>query len=146
MKKVRGLIVRTMAAALGISFICMGIAKAQTEFPIFTGKFNLASQVQWGDTVLQPGDYTITIASASNPTVLITDRKGRSLGFVKGIDEGKTSARNTLLLKEKGGHLCVYSLELASLRTTFVYDRGLARETAPEASAPKTVEVVVAKR
>ena len=146
MKKVQGLAVCTMVIALGISFIGMGIAKAQADFPVFTGNFNLATQVEWGDTVLQPGDYTITIASASNPIVLITDSKGRSLGFVKGINDGKASARNTLLLKAKGGHLRVYSLELAGLKTTLVYDRGLARETEFEGSAPKTVEVMVAKR
>lgn len=52
-----------------------------------------------------------------------------------GINDGKTRARNTLLLKEQGGHLRVYSLELASLGTTLVYDRGLARKTALEALA-----------
>jgi hypothetical protein len=135
-----------MAVAVGISFIGVGIAQAQAAFPIFTGKFNLATQVEWGNTVLQPGDYTITIASASNPMVLITDSKGRSLGFVKGINDGKVSARNTLLLMEKEGHLRVYSLELAGLKTTLVYDRVLAQEAVMEAGVPQTVPVMLTRR
>jgi len=147
MKKVQGLAVRnTLFVALSFSLFAAGFAHA-AHLPVFRGEFTLTSQVQWGNTVLQPGDYTIIIESISTVTVAqIRDGKGRAAGFVMGIDDGKTSARNALLVKEKGGHLRVYSLELASLGKTLVYDPGLAREAILESRAPQTVPVMLAKR
>jgi len=148
MKKVQGLAVsKVLFATLSISLIVVGIAQAQMDLPVFTGKFTLTSQVEWGDAVLQPGDYTIIIESSSTLTVAqIRDGKGRAAGFVLGIDAGKTSARNALQVKQKGGRLRVYALELASLGRTLVYDRALAREAVLESRAPQTVPVIVAKR
>jgi hypothetical protein len=65
---------------------------------------------------------------------------------VSGIDGGRTSAGNALLIKEKGGQLCVYSLALASLGKVLVYDPGLARHAVMEARASQTVPVILAKR
>jgi autotransporter adhesin len=149
MKKVQGLAIGKMLfAALSISLILAGIAQAQLGLPTFTGKFRLTNQVQWDKTVLQPGDYTITIESIGTPAaVLIRDSKGRPVArLISGIDDGKTSARNALLLKEKGGQLRVYSLALASLGKVLVYDPALAREAVMEARAPQTVPVMLAKR
>jgi hypothetical protein len=51
---------------------------AQSDIPAFTGKFTLTNQVLWGETVLQAGDYNITIGSNSMPTfALLRDGKGR---------------------------------------------------------------------
>jgi hypothetical protein len=149
MKKVHGLAVsKVLFAALSISLIVVGIAQAQIDIPVFTGKFTLTNQVQWGKTVLQPGNYTITIGSSSTPTfALLRDDKGRPVArFISGIDGGKTSAGNALLIREKGGQLCVYSLALASLGRVLVYDPALAREAVLEARAPQTVPVMFAKR
>ena len=137
-----------LLATLGISLIVAGIAQAQTDLPTFTGKFTLTTQVQWGKTVLQPGNYTIAIESKGAPTAaLIRDGSGRPVArFVSGIDDGKTSARNALFIREKGGRLRVYSLELASLGRVLIYDPALAREAVMEARSPETVPVMLAKR
>src|SRR5215469_8002002 len=112
---------KLLLAALGISLIFAGIAQAQ--IPTCTGKFTLTTQVQWNRTVLQPGDYTFTIAISSTPiSALVRDSKGRPIGrFVTGIDSGNTSTRNALLISERGGQLRVYSLALASLGKVLVY-------------------------
>jgi len=149
MKKVQGLAVSKMLfAALSISLMVVGIAQAQLDIPVFTGKFTLTTQVQWGKTVLEPGNYTITIGSIGTPTAaLIRDGSGRPVArFTSGIDDGKTSARNALLIREKGGQLRVYCLELASLGRVMVYDRALAREAVMEARASQTVPLILAKR
>jgi hypothetical protein len=149
MQKAQRLAVRKMLfAALGISLIVAGIAQAQTDLPTFTGAFTLTTQVQWGETVLQPGEYTIIIGSSSIPTfALVRDGKGRPVArFVSRIDDGKTSARNALLIREKRGKLRVYCLELASLGKVLIYDQALAREAVMEARAPDTVPVMLAKR
>jgi hypothetical protein len=149
MKKVQELAFsKTLLAALSIGLVVAGIAQAQLDIPAFTGKFTLTNRVLWDKTVLQPGDYTITIAAGSMPIcALVRDSKGRPVGrFVTGIDDGKTSAGNALLIREKGGELRMYSLALASLGRVLVYDPAVARELLMEARAPQTVPLVLAKR
>jgi hypothetical protein len=149
MKKVQALaVIKMLFAALGFSLIVAGFAQAQVDIPVFTGKFTLTTQVQWDKTVLQRGDYTITIGSSSMPTfALIRDNKGRPVArFVSGIDGGPTSAGNVLLIREKSGQPRVYSLALASLGKVLVYDPALAREAVLEARAPQMVPVMLAKR
>lgn len=147
MKKAQGLAVSKMLfAAVSIGLFIVGIAQAQLS--AFTGKFTLTTQVQLNKTVLQPGDYTVTIESISVPTAaLIRDGSGRPVArFISAIDGGKTSARNELLITEKGGQLRVYSLALGGLGKTLVYDPALAREAVLQAHAPQTVPVILAKR
>lgn len=150
MRKVQALAVsRMLFAALNITLILGGIAQAQMELPVFTGEFTLTNQVHWGKNVLQPGNYTITLESSPGGTfALVRDNKGRGVGrFMSRFDEGRrTSTENALLIREKGGQLRVYSLELASLGKALVYDPVLARELVMEARAPKTVPVILAKR
>ena len=139
---------QVLAAALLMSLFFIATSQAQTDLVVFAGKFTLTDQVLWDKTVLQPGDYTITIGSGSMPTrVLVRDSKGRPVAwFMSGNDSGKTSARNALLIKEKGGQMHVYSLELARLGRVLVYDPALARAAVLEARAPQTVPVMLAKR
>ena len=139
---------QVLASALLMSLFFIATSQAQTDLVVFTGKFTLTDQVQWGKTVLQPGGYTITIGSGSMPIlVLVRDSKGRAVArFISGIDSGKTRARNALLMKEKGGQMHVYALELASLRKVLVYDPALARAAVLEARAPQTVPVPLAER
>lgn len=149
MKKVQGLVVSKMLlATLSMSFILVGISQAQLDIPTFTGKFTFTTQVQWGKTILPPGDYTITIGSSSMPSfALVRDSKGRPVArFMSGIDDRKASAGNALLIREKNGQLRVYALALASLGEVLVYDRALAREEILEARTPQAVPVMLAKR
>jgi hypothetical protein len=56
-------------AVLSVGLIFAGTAQAQ--IPTFTGKFTLTHQVQWSRTVLQPGDYTVTIESIKAPAAAL---------------------------------------------------------------------------
>ena len=135
-----------LAAALLVSVL---IATSQAAgITSFTGEFTLTNQVLWGASVLQPGNYTVCIVSHAGSTLaLVRDGKGRAVGiFANRFDSGKTTARNALLIKEKGGQPHVYCLELASLGRVLVYDPVLAREAVLEARAPQTVPVMLAKR
>jgi hypothetical protein len=136
-----------LAAALLMSLFLIATSQAQTDLAVFTGKFTLGNHVLWGETLLQPGDYTLTIGSTSMPTfALVRDGKGRPVArFASRIDGGRTSAGNALLISEKDGQLRVYSLALRSLGRVLVYDPSLAREAVLEARAPQTVPVVLAR-
>ena len=148
MKPVQGLAVSKILLAVRIIVIAAGIAQAQTDLPTFTGEFTLTTHVLWGKTVLRPGNYTITVGSSSMPSfALVRDSKGRPVArFMSVIDDGKTSAGNALLIREKNGQLRVYALALASLGEVLVYDPALAREEILEARTPQTVPVMLAKR
>ena len=149
MKRAQGLAVsRILFAALNVGLIIVGIAQAQLSIPTFTGKFTLNTQVQWDKTVLQPGDYTVTMESISVPTAaLIRDHSGRPVGrFITTIDSGKPARGNALLIAEKGGQPHVYSLALGGLGRVLVYDPALAREAALEARVPQKVPVILARR
>jgi hypothetical protein len=139
---------QVLAAALLMSLFFMATSQAQNDLVVFAGKFTLTDQVQWGKTVLHPGNYTIIIGSSRMPNlVLVRDSRGRAVArFMSAIDGGKTSSRNALLLQEKGGQMHVYSLELASLGKVLVYDPALARAAILEARMPQTVPVVLAER
>lgn len=139
---------QALAAALLMSLFLIAASQAQTDLAVFTGKFTLGNQVQWGETVLQPGDYTITIESGSMPTfALVADGKGRPVArFVSAIDGGQTSGGNALFIREKDGQLRVYSLALSSLGRVLVYDPALAREAVLEAHASQSVPVMLARR
>jgi len=131
-----------------MSLFFIATSQAQTDLAVFTGKFTLGNQVLWGNTVLQPGDYTITIGSSSMPAfALVRDSKGRPVArFVSRIDGGPTGAGNALLIREKDGQLRVYSLALRSLGRVLVYDPALAREAVLESRSLQTVPVMLAKR
>ena len=135
-------------AALVIILMVGGIAQAQTDLPAFTGKFTLTTQVHWDKTILQPGDYTITLGSSSMPSfALVADSKGRPVArFVSRVDGGDARVHNALLIGEQNGQLRVYSLALGSLGRVLIYDPALAREAVLEARAPRTVPVMLAKR
>jgi hypothetical protein len=149
MKRIRRFEVSKMLlATLCMSFIASGIAQAQSDLSAFTGKFTLTTQVLWGKSVLSPGDYTVAVGSGNGSTwALVRDGKGRPIArFRSGIDSGKKSAENALLVKEKAGQLHVYSLAIATLGRVLVYDPALAREAVLEARAPQRVPVMFAKR
>ena len=136
-----------IAAALLTTLFLAAVSPAQTDIPAFTGRFTLANQVQWDETMLPPGTYTIAIESHGATFALLRDGEGRPVArFPCASDAGNRSARNMLLMREKGGQMRVYALALASLGRVLVYDRDLAREAIREARASQGVPVVLAKR
>ena len=139
---------KMLFAALLVSLFFVGISQAQGDLPAYVGKFTLTDQIHWDKSVLQPGDYTITIGSTSMPIIaLIRNGEGRPVArLLSGVRSGNPSVVNALLLKEKDGQFWVHSLALADLRMVLIYDPTLARETVQEARVNKTVPVTWAKK
>lgn len=139
---------KMLFAGLLVSLFFVGISQAQGDLPAYVGKFTLTDQIHWDKSVLQPGDYTITIGSTSMPIIaLIRNGEGRPVArLLSGVRSGNPSVVNALLLKEKDGQFWVHSLALADLRMVLIYDPTLARETVQEARVNKTVPVTWAKK
>src|SRR6266700_4026407 len=121
--------IKMLLATLVMSLLCVGTVQAQ--FPVYRGKFTLPYQVHWGMSVLEPGDYTITIQSTGIPIIALISKADGTGGtrVVTGVRDQPTNGVNALLLKHKDGELTVHSLSLADLRMVLIYDPPLARES-----------------
>lgn len=137
-----------MLAALVMSLLCVGTIQAQTDLPVCRGEFTLPYQVHWGKSVLQPGDYTITIQSFGIPNIAKISKSDGSGGIlvVARVHGEPRRGVNALLVKDKDGELTVHSLSLASLKMVLIYDPSLARESVQEARVNRTVPVVWARK
>jgi hypothetical protein len=137
-----------LVAALLTSLLFAGTARAQGQSPAYVGKFTLTYQIHWGKSVLQPGNYTITIRSTGTPIIaLIRNVNGDAVTHVmSGARSENTNGANALLIKEKDGQLSVHSLALADLGMVLIYDPSLAQEKVQEARVSHTVPVIWAKK
>lgn len=137
-----------LVAALFTSLFFVFTARAQGQSPAYVGKFTLAYQIHWGKSVLQPGNYTITVKSTGAPIIAsIRKADGDAVTHVmSGAHSGNTNGVNALLIKEKHGQFTVHSLALADLGMVLIYDPSLAREKVQEARVSQTVPVMWAKK
>jgi len=139
-----------LLGALLASLLFLGTAQAQ-ESPSYVGKFTLPYQVRWGKTILQPGDYTLTIRSTGSPVIaLIRTVDGNAVAHVMSwASSGSGNGLNALLIKEKDGQRVVHSLALADLKMVLIYDPSPMKEKVKEASeghVNHTVPVMWAKK
>jgi hypothetical protein len=137
-----------LVAVLLTSLFFVGTALAQGQSPAYVGKFTLTYQIHWGKSVLQPGNYTITIKSIRTPIIaLIRKADGDPVtNVMSGGRSRNTNGVNGLLIEEKDGQLIVHSLALADLGMVLIYDPTLAREKVQEARVSQTVPVMSAKK
>jgi hypothetical protein len=137
-----------MLAALVMSLLCVGTIQAQTDLPVCRGEFTLPYQVHWGKSLLQPGDYIITVKSTGTPNIALISKSDGSGGImvVARVHGEPRSGVNALLVKDKDGELTVHSLSLANLKMALIYDPSLARESVQEARVNRTVPVVWARQ
>ena len=137
-----------LVAALFTSLILGGTARAQAQSAVYVGKFTLTSQTHWGNSVLQPGNYTITIKSTGEPIIgLIRNADGDAVTHVvSGARSDDKSGANALLIREKDGQLKVQSLALADLGMVLIYDPALTRKTVQEVRYSQKVPVMWAKK
>jgi hypothetical protein len=100
-------------------------AKAQS----LQGKFTLHHTARWGQAVIPAGEYRFTLDRGAEPAmVVIYDANtGKRVAFVTSpIAETDAKGDSALLIGRCGNQREIYSLRLAELRETFVYDPALA--------------------
>jgi hypothetical protein len=120
--KIRTLFVPNWFLATFLFLVCLvpGAANAQN---VFSGKFRLKNEVRWGLTVLQPGDYTITVPTvASLPLATITNAEGRNVLMVSTLFRGEVKhGESSLLIVTNGTERVVHSLNLTQLGVSLIY-------------------------
>jgi hypothetical protein len=140
--------IKMMLATLVLSLLFVGTAQAQGELTVYFGKFTLAHQVQWGKSVLLPGNYTITIESTATPVIALVQKADghAAIRVMSGVLDHNTNGINALLIKDKDGRLTVHSLSLAQLGMVLIYDPSLAQEPVQEARLSQSVPVLWARK
>jgi hypothetical protein len=131
MKGIQGLTAtKWLVVAFLASFFFAGAAQAQGQLPAFAGKFTLPYEVHWGNSVLPPGDYSLTIKSKGTPMIaLVRTADGEAVTYVmNGAVETHPNGQNALLIKERRGQRIVHSLALNDLGVVLIYDPSLAHE------------------
>ena len=139
--------VTLIAIAALASCLASGTANAQA---LFRGKFTLPYEARWGQAVLPPGDYTLSVITTGFPAEVIV-RDGKSHVTVAHlfipIREDADQSGSALLIGGRGQQRVVHSFRAAELGITFVSDPNLAqrRPAREEARETQAVRVLEAK-
>lgn len=137
-----------LLAALVMSLMNAGAARAQDVSARFVGKFTLTSPVLWGKSTLRPGTYTIRIDSMGSPIRAFISKDDSSFGIriITLVTGDYHNGSNVLRLKVRNGALVVDSLALADLNTVLIYESSPAHENVEEARAATSIPVLVARK
>ena len=114
----------TMSLVLTALAVVLTAACANAE-PVLKGSFELPAAAYWGDTLLQPGQYSIWMSTEMRdmghvPTIRITG-EGVSKTFLTIARPEKESARNYLEVIDVGGTYVVRAFDAGMLGQSFVF-------------------------
>ncbi len=139
--------VTLLAALLLATGLLARPANAQTGT---YGKFTLPFETRWGQAVLPPGDYELRFVNDNvGPIVAIRDAKSlRPVAYESvAITEDSSEAVSALVIGTQGKQHVVYTLRIAELGESFVYERPPARgRAAEEARKTQAISILVAKK
>jgi len=125
---------------------CLSGSAANAQSAVINGKFTLQHETRWGQATLPPGDYQLTIDDNQGvENLLLFDaRSHRQIAIeFAGVREGRSKGASALLIGGQGKQRVVYSLRIAELGETFVYERPPA-QARPIEEAGQTQAVAVA--
>jgi hypothetical protein len=131
-----------MSLFLGILLATCLFAAAAHADPLFKGKFKLANEVHWGQAVLPPGEYALTLDGWTQTIVIDDAKSGAAVGYSRADDNSE------LLVNVRGRQRVVYSLRLAGFGEVFQRARISTRErrAAEEARNAEAIPVQVAQK
>jgi len=121
---------------------------------VFQGKFTLSHEIQWGQAVLPAGDYGLAFThDGPFPVLVVWDAKSSRVVAYESVDIRESSAKgqSALLVGRRGTQFVVYSLRIAELGETFVYEHPVLQRTpaqggAVEARQTQAIPVLIAKK
>lgn len=137
-----------LLAAVVMSLMTAGAVQAQHVPSTFVGKFTLTTPVHWGESVLQPGEYTICIESMASPSLAVIQKEDSAFAIrvMSGVRNNYQGNSDALQLRIKNGQLVVEALVLGDWKTTLVYDSSFREQNVEEARADSSIHVLVARK
>jgi len=109
-------------AVLAMLTACFGanLAHAQT----LQGKFHLPFEVQWGQAVLPPGNYSFSVGTgtpSANRSVFVRGEDNTANIIVSPICDDSHAGKNELIVERHGERRAVRELRLADAGLVFSY-------------------------
>jgi hypothetical protein len=87
------------------------------------GKFHLANQVRWGQSMLPAGDYSFVLKSEKRPLIIgIYSADGRAVAFAMARATESASEGSYILITQTGSNRVVRSINLPQLGHAFIYE------------------------
>lgn len=121
-------------ALLALALLAASLAPTSASAQDFKGTFTLPVETRWGQTVLPPGTYTVTLGSLAYPSLAKIDGEGAHFFVMpSAVDAGKASDSSKLVIARASGRARISSFCIGALGMTFQY------------SAPKREPLVVAQ-
>jgi hypothetical protein len=95
--------VKNCAFTVSLFAIAAGLTASKANAQNAKGTFNLPFQVYWGNAVLEPGEYTISVppASSMSPAVQVSGQ-GKTVMVLMGMS-GRTDSERSYLTVENIG-------------------------------------------
>jgi hypothetical protein len=111
---------------LAVIGLALGFTTVQANAqPVLKGTFELPTAAYFGDTLLQPGQYTIWMSTeardiASVPTIHLSG-EGVNTTFLAIARPDKESARNALVIADLDGTYVIRAFDAGMLGETFSF-------------------------
>jgi len=125
---------------LALALLVASLAPTSASAQDFKGTFTLPVETAWGQTVLPPGTYSVTLSSLAYPSFAKIDGEGAHfLVMPSGVDTGKASDSNKLVIARSSGRARIRSLSIGALGMAFQYPAP-KREPLVVAQGPELIE------
>lgn len=138
---------RNLFLLLSIQSILTGAVPANAQDALH-GKFQLSSEVRWGQAVLPAGEYSFVLESTKTLKVVIypADRKTGAIVVARAFDDPRPGG-SYLFITGNGSKRTVRSLNLPQLGSSLIFEPLTRRERETlYASQSQTVPVQLAKK
>jgi hypothetical protein len=115
---------RQLSIGLALAGLALGLTTVQAKAePVLKGTFELPAAAYWGDTLLQPGQYTIWMSTevrdiARVPTIHLSG-EGLNATFLAIARPEKESGRNVLDVVNIGGTYVIRAFDAGMLGESF---------------------------
>jgi hypothetical protein len=136
-------------AFLGVLLgVCL-LATAVHADSLFIGTFKLTNEVHWGDALLGPGTYSLTLDQPARAMPIITVRDARSGRIVartiaSGLNHARDRGDSKLLIAVRGNVRAVSAVRLAGIGEVFQKARPFAAGGGNVEEARNSEEIPVA--
>ena len=115
--------VKNYASSLGVFALAVGLTASQANAQGAKATFNLPFQAHWGDAVLDPGEYSITLPpTAAGSPILQVSGQGKTIMVVAGIFRPMAqSERSYLRLEDFGQEHVVREFRYGVAGKSFIF-------------------------
>jgi hypothetical protein len=127
-------------ALLALALLVASLAPTSASAQEYKGYFTLPVETRWGQMVLPPGTYSVTLDSLSFPNIAKVQGEGTHFFVMpSGVATGEAAESSKLVIARSSGRARIRSFCIGVLGTTFQY-AAPKREPLVVAQGPELIE------